>query len=158
MAAAPPPPVQSSTRSFVVSVSVPNEAPQLQPIGDKVAVIGETLSFTVRASDLEENPLAFTTDGLPAGATLTPAGGYGTAVFHWTPTAADAGHARHHVARRRRRQRGAGTVGTDAHILRVVVRNANQAPVLAAGRRPAGSAKATRSRCSSRRSTPTAIR
>jgi YD repeat-containing protein len=121
---------RSSTRSFVVSVSVPNEAPQLAWIGDKVAVAGETLSFNVRATDVEENPLTFSFDTLPAGATLTPQDVYGTALFTWTPTAADLGSHALTLRIADDGNAGHGPVGTDAQTLRVVVRSANQAPVL----------------------------
>jgi len=121
---------RSSTRSFVVSVSVPNEAPQLAWIGDKVAVAGETLSFTVHAADVEENPLTFSFDALPAGATLTPQAVYGTALFTWTPTTADLGAHALTLRVADDGNVGHGPVGKDAQALRIVVRTANQAPVL----------------------------
>jgi hypothetical protein len=121
---------RSSTQSFVVSVSVPNEVPQLAWTGDKVAVAGETLSFTVRASDLEQNPLSFTADALPAGATLSPQAVYGSALFTWTPTATDIGAHALTLRVADDGNDGMGPVGTDAQELRIVVRAANQAPVL----------------------------
>jgi hypothetical protein len=70
-----------------------NRAPELQPIGDQVAVVGEELSFEVRASDPDGDSLRFDFDapGLPdikSKATLT-AFADGVAIFRWTPTAAD---------------------------------------------------------------------
>ena len=123
--------VLSTSRTFVVTALSPSEAPVLQPIGSKVAVIGQPLTFTVRASDLDQDPLAFTTVGLPSGATLTPGAAYGTAVFHWTPQAADAGTHDITIRVTDDGNNGAGTIGSDERIVRVVVRATNQAPVLA---------------------------
>jgi hypothetical protein len=70
-----------------------NRPPEIQPIGDQVAVVGVELSFEVRASDPDGNSLQFDFDapGLPdikTKATLT-AFADGVAIFRWTPTAAD---------------------------------------------------------------------
>ena len=81
----------SATQSFVLSVHSPNEPPHLDLIGDRVAVIGQTMTIP----DSGERPRSGPTDlhalGLPAGATLTPGTTYGTANVSWAPTAADAG-------------------------------------------------------------------
>ncbi|MFN6997022.1 MAG: putative Ig domain-containing protein, partial [Aquincola tertiaricarbonis] len=81
----------STSRSFVISADSDAEPPLLQPTGPKVAVIGQALQFTLRATDLDQDALGFSHAGLPPGATLTPGTQYGTAVFRWTPTAAQAG-------------------------------------------------------------------
>ena len=70
------------------NIGVANEPPVLGTIGPRSAVEGQTLNFTVTASD--PNPgdtLAFTLDpGAPAGASITPAG-----AFSWAPTEAQGG-------------------------------------------------------------------
>ena len=121
---------RSSAQSFVLSVRVPNEIPELAYLGGKVAVPGETLSFTIRAADVEQNPLTFSADGLPAGATITPQATYGTALFSWTPAAGDLGA---HDLTLRVSDDGndaKGPVGSDEQTLRIVVRATNRAPVL----------------------------
>lgn len=64
-----------------------NSPPQLDPIGDKAVLEGETLLFIISASDPEEDPLAFSAFDLPAGAVFDP----DTQVFTWTPTYGQAG-------------------------------------------------------------------
>jgi hypothetical protein len=81
----------SASKTFVVKSQSPSEPPLLAPVGTKVAVIGRPLQFTVRASDLDQDPLQFTAQNLPAGATFLPGVVYGTAVFTWMPAAAYAG-------------------------------------------------------------------
>ncbi len=81
----------SSSQSFVLTVTNPNLPPLLAPIGDKVAVVGEPFQLTLTATDGLQDPLTFSAMGLPGAATLTPAVPYGQAVINWTPTAADVG-------------------------------------------------------------------
>ena len=62
-----------------------NTAPTLSPIGDKSVVSGNTLEFTVNATDdgLPNHTLNITASPLPAGASLTD-NGDGSALFSWT--------------------------------------------------------------------------
>ncbi len=60
-----------------------NRLPVLVGIGNKAAVEGTNLNFSITASDIECTPV-ITGEPLPEGATLS-ARGYGTAVFDWTP-------------------------------------------------------------------------
>ena len=83
--------VESTSQSFVVTVNNPSLPPKLIPLGNKVAVVGQPLQFTVQASDGDQQPLTFAALGLPGTATLTPSSVYGQAVINWTPTAADIG-------------------------------------------------------------------
>jgi CSLREA domain-containing protein len=63
------------------------QPPVLDPIGDKSVQAGDTLAFTVTASDSDVGDvLTFSSPDLPPGATLSPAGS-----FSWTPTAAQVG-------------------------------------------------------------------
>ena len=64
-----------------------NNAPALDPIGDKSVNEGQTLAFTISASDPDGDSLTYSATNLPIGATLDPA----TGLFSWTPTAADVG-------------------------------------------------------------------
>ena len=82
---------QTDQQSFVLSVPAAGVPPILTPIGDKVAVLGAPLTFTVRATDPAQELLTFSTMGLPMGAMLVPTNTYGVAAFSWTPTAAQAG-------------------------------------------------------------------
>jgi YD repeat-containing protein len=124
--------VLSGSTGFVLTVNSPNEAPKLAFIGNKVAVVGQPLAFVIRASDLDQDPLTFTTTtGLPAGATLTPLAVYGQAQFSWTPTAADAGTK---TITFRVTDSGNGVPANALfaeQTIDIVVRAANSAPVLA---------------------------
>lgn len=64
--------------------------PSLIPIGDQNVTAGETLRFTVSASDPDGDPLVFGTTGLPPGATFFD-NGDGTASFVWATTQEQAG-------------------------------------------------------------------
>src|SRR5262249_35939031 len=121
----------SASRSFVLSAHSANEPPRFDFIGDKVAVIGQPLEFTVRARDLDQDTLVITADNLPPGANLTQGPVYGTATVTWTPTAADAGT---YLVTFRVADSGKGNpvlTATDTQTIRLTARAANQAPVLA---------------------------
>jgi hypothetical protein len=79
------------TMSFVLSVVTGNLPPTIRPIGDRVALVGSEIRFTVSGFDADGDLLALTAAGLPAGATLTPSGVAGSAIFSWTPTAEQRG-------------------------------------------------------------------
>ena len=122
----------TASQTFIVTALSANEPPILTPIGDKVAIVGQPLSFTISASDLDQEPLTFSANGLPSGATLTPGHAYGTATFQWTPTALDAGvyGITFHVT-----DGGNGNpslIATDSETIFLTVRSTNRAPVLAA--------------------------
>ncbi len=116
--------VLSASRSFVVKVTSDAEPPLLAPIGSKVAVIGQPLQFTIRASDLDQDALQFSAQNLPDGATLANGVVYGTAIFTWTPTVADAGT--HGVSFTVTDSTG----GSDTRSIDLVVRATNAAPLL----------------------------
>jgi hypothetical protein len=65
-----------------------NRSPVLNPIGDKTVNEGETLQFTVTASDPDGDSLSYAASNLPTGATFDPA----TQTFTWTPNFAQAGN------------------------------------------------------------------
>jgi hypothetical protein len=74
-----------------------NTAPTLSPIADQTVTVGDTLSFTAQASDIDaDQTLTFSLDpGAPATAAIVGA----TGVFSWTTTAADAGTTNHITVR-----------------------------------------------------------
>ncbi len=71
----------SVDQSFQVSV---NDAPVIQPIGNKEVQAGQTLLFTVSATDTDQ-PLSFSLEGAPQGATIDAE----TGAFTWATTEAD---------------------------------------------------------------------
>jgi DNA/RNA endonuclease G (NUC1) len=80
----------TATAAVSVSINPVNDAPTLAPISNKTVVLGNTLSFTAVASDIDlpTQTLTFGFVGeVPAGATINSA----TGAFSWTPTQAQAG-------------------------------------------------------------------
>jgi serine protease len=51
-----------------------NSPPVLNPIPNRTATVGQTVSFTVTATDPDNDPVSFFASALPPGASLTPAG------------------------------------------------------------------------------------
>jgi hypothetical protein len=72
-----------------VTVNPVNDAPVLNPIGDRRTDIFTPLAFTVSATDAESDALTYTLDAasLAAGMTLDPV----TGAFAWTPAEGQAG-------------------------------------------------------------------
>jgi hypothetical protein len=64
-----------------------NSAPVLGIIGNKSVNVGQTLQFTVSATDADGDTLTYSASNLPSGATFTPS----TRTFSWTPTSSQAG-------------------------------------------------------------------
>jgi len=84
--------VITATRTFQVLVTTPNEPPEMDFIGNRVAVPGTALSFEIQAYDFEQGIITFDAPtNMPAGAVLTPSTSNGGATFTWTPGAADVG-------------------------------------------------------------------
>lgn len=65
--------------TITISVTNANRAPTLDQIGDKIINEGEQLSFAVTGSDVDNEPLIFTSSALPNGATFE------NGLFTWTP-------------------------------------------------------------------------
>jgi hypothetical protein len=122
--------ILSDEASFILSVDAPNIAPVLQPVGGLVAVVGEELVFTFKASDLDRDPLIFSTEGLPDGAVLEQGSVYGEATLRFTPEAGDIGT---YTATLNVRDSGSGdanAIERDSITFTFNVRGANEAPVL----------------------------
>ncbi|MBW2244769.1 MAG: tandem-95 repeat protein, partial [Deltaproteobacteria bacterium] len=83
-------PAQSASETITLAIGQVNNSPTMVKIGDRMAMSGQTLSFSVLASDIDGNALAFTVAGAPAGSSFTD-NGDGTSLFSWTPTPAQAG-------------------------------------------------------------------
>ena len=80
----------TSSASISINVASVNDPPSLESIPDKTVNLGDILTFTAIASDVDlpEDSLGFSLTGtVPAGASIDPASG----VFSWTPTAVQAG-------------------------------------------------------------------
>ena len=61
-----------------------NLPPSIDPIGDKYVILGQTLQFTVNATDPNGDSLAYSMSGAPSGATI----GQNNGLFQFTPTPA----------------------------------------------------------------------
>lgn len=59
-----------------------NPGPTFNTIGAKTVGVNSNLTFTVSATDPNNDPLVYSTANMPAGATFNPS----TRVFSWTPT------------------------------------------------------------------------
>jgi len=77
----------TDSERVVITAGTVNAPPVLAPIGDQTAMVGNTLTVTITATDPEGGPLTFAAMGLPAGATLQDFGD-GSADLVFTPTMA----------------------------------------------------------------------
>lgn len=62
--------------------STSNRAPVLNPVGNKTVALGQSLDFTVTASDSENDAVSFSAQSLPPGASFNNT----TGQFHWQPS------------------------------------------------------------------------
>ncbi len=69
------------SETISITVSRLNQAPVLDPIGNKLATVGQLLTFTVSATDPEGDPITYGVVNLPAGAEFDPA----ARTFSWIP-------------------------------------------------------------------------
>ncbi len=77
----------SASETVTINVTNDNRAPVLDVIGSQSLAANAPFSLTVRASDPDNNSLAFSVDNLPAGAVFNAE----QQTFSWTPTAEQAG-------------------------------------------------------------------
>ena len=80
-------PNRSDSETITITVTNVNREPVLAPIGDKSVDEGQTLTFTISATDADGNGLTYSASNLPTGATFNPA----TRTFSWTPDYEKAG-------------------------------------------------------------------
>jgi len=71
----------SASDKVIVTVAEVNNPPVLAPIGDRTVVKGDTLSFTLSATDADGDSLTYSADNLPTGSSFDPS----THMFAWTP-------------------------------------------------------------------------
>ncbi|MBI2665820.1 tandem-95 repeat protein, partial [Candidatus Woesearchaeota archaeon] len=79
---------ETSTATVSVTVGSVNDAPIFDPLSNQTIVESDSLTFTIHATDVENNLITYTMSGLPLGAgSLNPS----TGVFSWTPSFDDEG-------------------------------------------------------------------
>lgn len=74
-----------TTRTWIF-VTEPG-APVMERVGDQYITAGQTLTFSVNATDPDNNPLTYTASNLPSGAAFDPL----TRTFTWTPALSQVG-------------------------------------------------------------------
>jgi hypothetical protein len=74
-------PAAGDSEAITITVANVNLSPALEPIGNRTVNEGDTLQFTVAATDPDGNALTYSADNLPSGASFDPT----TQVFTWTP-------------------------------------------------------------------------
>jgi hypothetical protein len=72
-----------------VICNLPNNPPILAPIGDKIVNEQEVWSFTVAATDIDNDTLTFYATNLPIGSSFVDMGDYG--LFSWIPSPLQSG-------------------------------------------------------------------
>ncbi len=103
------------------SIDPNNPTPVLQAIGDKFVDENVALTFTVNATDPEDEPVIYSAPGLPSGATLDPQ----TGEFAWTPSYNQAGS--YQVT-----FRASDGNSWDSETITITVNNINRPPVIGA--------------------------
>jgi DNA-binding beta-propeller fold protein YncE len=81
-------PSLNTSEAVSITVGNVNRPPVLDPIGNKWVNEGETLTFTLTATDPDGNDLIFSANNLPAGANFNPI----VRSFTWTPTLEQGGN------------------------------------------------------------------
>jgi hypothetical protein len=79
--------VLAQSKSFVVTVRSPSEAPVVSVARQVVAVIGQELRIPISVADLDQDALGYAAQGLPPGAQIVNEPQYGHAYISWTPAA-----------------------------------------------------------------------
>ncbi len=74
-------PALSDYETITITVGHVNRPPVLDAIGNKTVKEGETLTFSISATDPDQDPLTYSASNLPTGATFDTS----TRVFTWTP-------------------------------------------------------------------------
>lgn len=78
------------TVEFEVTVTAVNDAPVISSLDDQTGEEGQQLTFTVSATDADDDALTWSSQNLPEGAQFTD-NGDGSADFGWTPTFTQSG-------------------------------------------------------------------
>jgi hypothetical protein len=80
-------PSQSASEAITITINNVNRPPVLDAIGNKTTIEGQTLSFTVTATDPDADVLNYSASNLPEGAVFNGI----TQTFSWAPTYLQAG-------------------------------------------------------------------
>lgn len=81
-------PSLGDSEEITITVGTGNRPPVLDPIGNREVDEGQLLTFLVTGSDPDNDPLVFSADNLPPGASFDP----GAQRFSWQPGFTDAGN------------------------------------------------------------------
>jgi hypothetical protein len=73
--------------TITVNADNHNQAPVLASIGNKTVTAGQTLTFTIAATDSDGDPLTYSASNLPSGSSFNAS----TRTFTWTPTSSQVG-------------------------------------------------------------------
>ena len=79
--------VNSNTATVLLNINDSNQAPVLNAIGSRSSNEGESLTFTISATDPDVDPLTYSVSNQPDGASFDP----GTQTFSWSPRYDQAG-------------------------------------------------------------------
>jgi hypothetical protein len=79
--------IDQDTKTATITVNNVNRAPVLGTIGNQTAFTGTLLTFTVSATDLDNDSITYSAGSLPSGATFNTA----TGAFSWTPAVGQTG-------------------------------------------------------------------
>ena len=71
----------ADSEDITITVSQTNRAPALDSIGNQIANEGDTLTFTILATDPDGDSLTYSASNLPTGASFDP----GSQTFSWAP-------------------------------------------------------------------------
>ena len=110
----------TDTENITITIANTNRAPVLDAIGNKSVNENSALSFDLNATDADDDIVAYSASGLPAGAVFDAGN------FSWTPTYSQAGT--YTVTFTADDLSG----GTDSETITITVGNLNRVPVLAA--------------------------
>lgn len=110
----------SPSQIFFQATAVTNSFPEFVGLSDTAIVEGNLLQFEVNAVDNDEDPITFSTDGLPSGASFDT----GSRVFTWIPAITQQGEFQ--VTFIAQDNRG----GFDSETLTIQVLNSNNPPVI----------------------------
>ncbi|MFA6216025.1 MAG: putative Ig domain-containing protein, partial [Candidatus Omnitrophota bacterium] len=111
----------TDSETITITVADMNRAPVLSAIGNKTVNENVNLSFTLSATDADNDTLTYSATGLPTGATLNST----TGAFTWTPSYSQSGS--HAVTF----SVSDGNGGSDSEAITISVGNVNRPPVLA---------------------------
>ena len=109
----------SNSETIIITVKNVDREPELATIGNKTVNENELLSFTISATDPDDEKVSYSTTGLPAGANLDS----GTGEFSWTPGYNDEGSYNVEII-------ATANSLIDSEIITIIVDNVDRAPKL----------------------------